>query len=41
MAFMAQGLGYRLIARDLGFGDNSVMAIGQRRRIADVPPLFA
>lgn len=41
MALVDQGLSYRLIARDLGLSKNTVMAIVQRHRTADVPPLSA
>jgi DNA invertase Pin-like site-specific DNA recombinase len=41
LALVDQGLSYRLIARDLGLSNNTVMAIVQRHRAAGVPPLSA
>jgi hypothetical protein len=41
MALGDQGLSYRLIARDLGLNNNTVMAIVQRQRAADIPHLSA
>lgn len=41
LALVAQGLSYRLIARDLGLSKNTVMAIVHRHRAAGVPSLSA